>query len=295
MKRITVLLIIGVTFLCACSTTRWNRQTVVQDKDFIVTLEQQEVEDRIIGQKYDHPYQIGLQDLKKLMADLSYTEKSGLLGKEKQKPVFQTVEINRLAPVLADALAKADDSQRIRFTSFNQGKALIFSVSRETEGVMFLESGGPLNIAFSFINSEIDPTETTAYPAGFSKVDPLKTRTSGINIIPAAPYAELYVFDDGKPAPMWVVADLQKLNQAAETAPVPPAAVETETDMAPAAPVATPPVTETGKTAPVPTSEDMLQQDIKNKLKYLKELLDEGLISEQDYNAKKMELLEKID
>ena len=38
----------------------------------------------------------------------------------------------------------------------------------------------------------------------------------------------------------------------------------------------------------------MLKQDIKIKLRYLKELLDEGLITEKDYNAKKMELLGKI-
>jgi hypothetical protein len=38
----------------------------------------------------------------------------------------------------------------------------------------------------------------------------------------------------------------------------------------------------------------MLKEDIKNKLKYLKELLDEGLISEKDYTVKKMELLDKI-
>jgi len=38
----------------------------------------------------------------------------------------------------------------------------------------------------------------------------------------------------------------------------------------------------------------MLQQDIKNKLNYLKDLLNEGLISEKDYNTKKKELLDKI-
>jgi hypothetical protein len=41
-------------------------------------------------------------------------------------------------------------------------------------------------------------------------------------------------------------------------------------------------------------SEDMLKEHIKNKLKYLKELLDDGLISEEDYTGKKKELLDKI-
>ena len=46
--------------------------------------------------------------------------------------------------------------------------------------------------------------------------------------------------------------------------------------------------------APAPAGEDLLKEDIRNNLRYLKELLDEGLISEQDYAAKKMELLKKI-
>jgi len=38
----------------------------------------------------------------------------------------------------------------------------------------------------------------------------------------------------------------------------------------------------------------VLKEEIRNKLKYLKELFDEGLISEKDYTVKKMELLDKI-
>ncbi|RLB60097.1 MAG: hypothetical protein DRH08_15905, partial [Deltaproteobacteria bacterium] len=58
--------------------------------------------------------------------------------------------------------------------------------------------------------------------------------------------------------------------------------------------VAETPGTTVRKTVQVQASEDMLKEDIKNKLRYLKELLDEGLISKTDYNAKKKELLDKI-
>ena len=48
----------------------------------------------------------------------------------------------------------------------------------------------------------------------------------------------------------------------------------------------------TKETASAP--EDQFEENIKNKLKFLKELLEEGLISETDYNAKKMGLLKGI-
>ncbi len=282
MKKIAVLLIIGAAFFSACSTTKWVRTTVVKQKDFIVTLEQREEEGKIISQKYQHPFEIDLPNLVRLMKDLTYIEKVGLMNTKKQNPVFQAVEIDRLATVLADTLAKADNSQRIRFTSFNQGKALIFSVSRETEGVIFMEAHKRLNIAFNFINSELDPNDATAFPPSYSRVDPLKIKTSDTTISSVAPYAQLHKFETGKQSPMWVVADLEKLKEAASAAPVSINEVAEEA----------PPAVETP--APSKAPEDKLQQDIKGKLKYLKELLDEGLISEKDYNAKKTELLDKL-
>jgi hypothetical protein len=221
MKKTTVLLIIGTAFIFACSTTKWVRTPIVKDRYFTITLEQHQVEGNIISQKYEHPYEIELPDLEKLLRDLTYIEKAGLISQEKETMVFQEIEIERLAPALADTLAKADNSQRIRFTSYNRGKALIFSVSRETEGVIFIEPAGRLNIAFCFINSEIDPTDTTAYPPGFSRVDPLKIKTSDITINPAASYAELSSFETGEIAPMWMIANLEKLEGSTKTEQVP--------------------------------------------------------------------------
>lgn len=306
MKKIAVLLIIAVAFLYACSSNKWLRETVVKQSKFTVTFEQLQVEDAIVHQQYSHPFKIDVTILERLMGDLTYVEQVGFIGTEKEYAVFQAVEIDRLAPVLASALSQADDSQRIRFTSYNQGKAFIFSVSRKTEGVVFVEPDGRLNIAFGFINSEIDPTYTTADPPGFSRVDPLKIKSSDTTIIPTGPYAELHGFDNEKPAPMWVIADLEKLAEFAKIAPVPVllpiVEVKKETLSAPLITETRPitvPKTEITGTAVEPkttekTSENLLQQDIKNKLSYLKELLDEGLISEKDYNAKKAELLDKL-
>jgi len=293
MKRMTTLLIISASLLSACSSTQWVRTPVVREYAFNVTLEQPPGNATTAPQIYAHPYEIEQADLKQLMGDLTYTEKVGSKDANTPSPVFQAVEIDRLAPVLAEALAKADASQRVRFISFNQRQGMIFSVSQKTEAVTFIEPDGQLNIAFNYVNAERNPSETSAVYPNYSKVDPVKIKTSKSYISPL-PYAGLHQLESGEQAPMWLVADLEKMHGKASIS-APPVIKET-TDVSSAVAVET----ETdGSFSPNPEprikSEETLNEDIKNKLRFLKELLDEGLISEEDYNTKKMGLLDKVD
>ena len=293
MKRTAVLLIISAVFLSACTNTKWVRTNVDKQRDFIVTLEQQE-DGVIVRQQYDHPYEIDLVNFEKLMGGLIYIKKVGLMNKKKQNPVFQAVEIERLAPLLVDSLAKADANQRIRFTSFNLGNAMLFSDSRKTEGVVFVGSAGRLNIAFNYINSKRQPSETSAADHIYSNANPLKIQTSDNTILPSASYAELHKFETGKQAPMWVVADLERLQETISTATIPIVKVTKEVspvDSTKTGTIATPVII----TEPIHVPENLLEEEIKDKLKFIKKLLNEGLITEKDYNAKKNELLDKID
>jgi len=293
MKRISFLLIISAVITSACTSTKLVRTTVAEQYEFNVALEHQQEKGIVIQKNFAHPYEIEISYLEKLMGDLKYVEKSGLMRTEKQSPVFQASEIGRLAPVLALTLAKADASQRIRFISFNQGDFLIFSVSRKTEGVIFIEPAGRLNIAFNFINYSRQPGENTAISPSFSSIDPLKIQTSETTISATVPYAKLHKFETGKDAPMWFVADLEKLKESNSTATLP--IIQTKEGPPPAvAPKAEIKDAPFEKTEPIQASEDVLKEEIRNKLKYLKELFDEGLISEKDYTVKKMELLDKI-
>ena len=276
-------------FFPACSNTRWVRTPVTKNADVIITLEERQKEGDIVGQAYQHPCSIDKLQLKKLMGSLIYMDEVGLMGKEKKMPVFQAIEIERLAPVLAGTLAQATDSQRIRFTSFNRGKGLIFSVSRKTEGVVFMALDSRLNFAFNYINAEIRMDETKAFPEDFSHTDPLEISYADTALVESAPYFEKQTLPSGKPSPLWVAVDMEKLAAAA-----PP-------EMTPGDNLSKTPAQASEEAAagisPVPAPEPTitLQEEIKTKLIYLKELLDEGLITETDYNAKKDALLEKLD
>jgi hypothetical protein len=307
MKRFAVLFFFSAFFFSACGTARWVPSPVLKEKNIIISMEQRQENGQIVAQKYDHPYTVDLLEFKKLLEDVTYVEQIGFLGKEEKKQVFQAIEINRLVSVLANTLTKIDASQRIRFTSFNKGKGWLFSIRRKTEGVIFIKHDGRLNMAFNHINFEINPNDANTLPPDFSRLDPLKITTSDTPLIPTPTYAELHQFENGTSAPMWLVADLEKLDKATDTVPVtrietvdkaPLKTPEPEILSVPAAPSAKQidiTITETTKKTTAPATDIALQKDIKNKLKYLKELRDEGLISEQDYNTKKTELLNKID
>lgn len=294
MKRIAVLLIVSATIFSGCTSPKLVRTDVIKQFDYSVSLEHDQANEVNSLRGYAQPYVMDLAALEKLLGDLKYTEKGGLASTEQQSPVFQPAEINRLTPALVEALAKANARQRIRFLSFNQGKALMFSVPRKTEGLLFIESDGRLNLAFNSINADRKPSETTTSYAIDAKIDPLRINTSDTPITSVAPYAELHKLETGKLAPMWIIVDLEKLQGSVSQTMVPK--VKESQAVSPTNARQTEAMTTPAENAAQSqASAEALKEDIKNKLKYLKELNDEGLISEKDYNYKKMQLLDKID
>lgn len=293
MKRISLLLVLSAFGLISCASHGPVRTVIVKEYAFAVAMETGPESGPAAPPAQAKPATIVPSDIKTLMGGLRYREKAGLLGNSESAPVFQESEIDRLTPVLAEALAKAGTRQRIRFISFNQEQSALLSNSRKTEGVIFAAPDGRLHVAFNYINARRLPSESSALYSRYAEVDPLRIDSSETPLSPVAAYAEMATLATGKPAPMWVVADLEKL-RAAGGMTIPDAA---GAERIPAADSRQTPLLATPleNRAPADIPEDRLRQGIKSKLRYLKELLDEGLISESDYNAKKMELLRKID
>ncbi|RJP93675.1 MAG: SHOCT domain-containing protein [Desulfobacteraceae bacterium] len=296
--------------LSACGAARWVRTPLLEGSRTTVNLEHRVEKDQITPQHYNHPYKMPLQDVGKLLGDLAYNEKAVLLGRQNETPVFQAIEIATLAPALTDALTKASPDQRIQFTSFNKGGGLLFKNTRKTEGVLFVEPKDRINLAFNLINEDVVTAESQDSPQMYTNSDPLKVRFSDTVLIPNASYTDIKQFDNGKPAPMWVVADAGKLKEAVASAPKPaPAPVVIAPEKPIIAPFiqTSPPVTPAPKPVmepkpataapPAPAGavpQETNQQDIKNKLQYLKELYESGLITEPEYQAEKKKLLDKI-
>jgi hypothetical protein len=280
MKRFALLLICTL-LLTACAGTKLVRTPVVKDFNLNLTLEQVQEKGQTVAQNFQHPYQIEEGPLRRMLTDLTY-----VADDEKEKtPIFQGVEIDRMAGPLAEILAQADASQRIRFLSYNKKKGLLLSNTRKSEGVMFVDGEGKLNIAFNCINIDRYVNETTAVNPTFDKIDPLSIPEAETRITSLPSYARLHQFEDNQLAPMWIAVDLQQLQAAYDTTPVTaPNAAQATTESGAAA----------GAAATGGNFQDLQMENIRGKLNYLKQLVEEGLITEDDYNAKKLDLLDRL-
>ncbi|MFW6081109.1 MAG: hypothetical protein ACOC7W_04270, partial [Desulfosalsimonas sp.] len=156
MKFKIIALLMLAFFAAGCGSARWQ-ETEVSKHDGVSVKLQQRIEDgRPLQLNYSHPADIAPGALERFFRDLEYTYKAGLLGGVDQSPVFQDHEIQRLAPSVARALEKADSTRRVHFTSFNYGRDFLFTKRRITQGVVFIDEDGKLNIAFSWINQNVD-------------------------------------------------------------------------------------------------------------------------------------------
>jgi hypothetical protein len=291
MKKIAILFFMGTVFLSACSTSRWIQSPVVKESQLSVIIEHRMEDDSVIKQNYDHPYDIDLPTLEKFLTELMYTEEVGLFNNGTEKPVFQPDELERLAPALVEAMAKASPDQRIFFTSSNRGKALLFETTRKTEGIIFIEPKNKLNIAFGLINFDVEPNDINEMADSLSRIEPLTLQSSGTPLVPSLSYAKHYTLENGEQLPMSMTADIGKLRASLAAEPKQPVLQKTEPEFSKTS------VTEAKKTsAPPAVSQPEIDQKqrIKKDLGYLKELFDEGLISKEEYETKKKEVLDSI-
>jgi hypothetical protein len=312
MKRAPVILLLAVPLFCvSCKSGKWVRAGVVDEKDCKVSLEHLIVKEAIIEKNYDHPYSFDARELEEILKGLQY-QSPRLFRDPEMINVFYKKEAGMLATHLSEALGVAHTWQRVRFVSYNYGGGLIFSARRKTEGVIFLEAGHRLNIAFTQINEELDPRDVQDPDRGMTYRDPLVIFSSNSPLVPKAWYDQHYSVERSRTHPLWIVVDLNKSRKmleehfkfklqpltpeekpAEEEKPVP--VVESRPDAAGETQAAPPP-----EPAPIaaeqatPEEKALEKDDLKQSLQRLKEYYEEGLIDEEEYKKKKEEILKKL-
>jgi len=310
--KIIVGLVCCAALLWGCGA-RWVRKPVVEQQHLKVSLEHNVVDGEMADQPFNHPFDLENKKMRGLLEQLQYLKKPLIYGDAERLPVFQQVEIERLAPALVDALGRATAKQRVRFISYNTGGGLLFKKQRRTGGVVFVDGSDQLNLAFSYVNYELKDEELKRSGTAQLYTDPL-TIDSADKPIRAPGQAVRHRIKDGKKMPLWVVADIDRIDadrpiepQAVESRPSEPAAPSEEPSAVPsgesseaAEPGVEPqpePEAEARPPAPSDTRQDQWEQqksEIREKLQYLKELREADLIDEKEYEAQKEKLLEQI-
>jgi hypothetical protein len=286
MKRILILLVTAL-LLTGCIGDRWARKTILEERDVKVYLEQRIEDDLVIDQGYAHPATLDPRALAFVLEKLEYAS-SRLFRDPEPQPVFFRREAHALATPLAEALKQADATQRVRFTSFNMGGGLLFSARRRTEGVVFLEAGNRLNIAFLLINDELHMDDDPAHASPRIYGNPLAITSSHSPLLPKSWFTLRPREGDEEPHPMWAVVSLDEMKEALPVADTRPGGPGGK-DQAAVTP-------EGSKQETVPSGKQAEAESarIKEKLKLLKELFEENLIDEEEYEAGKKKLLEEL-
>lgn len=285
---------------------RWVRQTVVEQQHLKVSLEHRVVDGEMAKQPFNHPLDIEKEKLRALLDHLQYLKNPLVFGDPEKAAVFQQVELERLTPALVDALGRATENKRVRFISYNTGGGLLFKKQRRTGGVLFVDASDRLNLAFSYVNQELRDEEVRRSGTAQLYTDPLAIDSSDSPVL--APGAAVrHRMKNGKKMPMWLVADIDRLDadslsEAQAVEPRPSAAPSGESSGAvepdePGIEAKPEPEAEAMPSVSPETRQDQWEQqkaEIREKLQYLKELREADLINEKEYDAQKEKLLELI-
>ncbi len=291
---ITLFFALNSGALTGCAS-RWVRTPVVDQKLITVSLERKIVKKPSDAKVYSHPCVIESKALTMLLGQLEYLAEPLVFGEPEQEPVFQPEEILRLAPALSTALAKAYPDQRVRFVSRNRGGGLLFKKDRKTTGVVFVEKGNQLNLAFAEVNYEILTNEMTGISQTEKYPDPLSIKSSFTPLV-VPPFAEPRLTEKGNPYPLWLVVDIDDIP---DSEPAPPTAA-TPDDRPSVSPEASTPVSSKTRLERSAAGEspddswDTRKQEYTEKLQYLKELHESGLIDNNEYKNQKEKLLNQL-
>ncbi len=248
---------------------------------------------------FSHPYIVQADKLKIVLSSISYKTK-GVLGKKRGRKVFSKAEVETLAPLIADALSKSTASEYLYVHSV-QDRALLSDL--ETTFGAFV-TGEDLNMAFSRVKSR-----TRSMPGRSNRKnrqsfeDPTSIKSSGFwDLLPGE--GQSYKGDHRN----WLVINLQE--KTFEKKPlVSLAEEETEYERRSRTnPIieerlrrieeqigllstsgSNPKIHTPVQKGPNPTEGENLSK----KFRDLKELLDNDLISPEDYKYKKAELLKR--
>jgi hypothetical protein len=209
---------------------------------------------------YQHPISLSPEEVHRLLQSIQVRYQPGILhqifsGSDRQiQPAFTHDEIQRMEAGISKALESATSADRVSFRLKHPRGIFTPSI---TTGVVYLKDDRFTVILgnYQYIPS-LDARDTYSQ---FS--DPLDTQGSQTTTIVPGPFQELYKSERSRLKNRWLLVDYKALLST-------PSQLKTETPQIP--------------------------ESLEEKLNTLKRFRDQGLITEEEYQEKKKELLKEF-
>ncbi|MHC4320664.1 MAG: hypothetical protein ACYST3_00115 [Planctomycetota bacterium] len=290
LKFISLLLLFSLVFGCNTFNKKIYKKSnivgaTVDDHNASVEI-REELDEKgdVIKKNYNHPYYFTGGGLANVLSSIYYTQKSIVLGSKGKKQLYKKEELQNIIPPIISAFSMANDSQDILVFSTSD-KVLL--ADAQSYFSMFI-SNNELNIVFSDILNKKSVSDGRAFrKSNKSKFkDPFDVkRSSRWSLIPMegqrfAPGHQNWLIIDLS-SNLFGVAGSGNISNNVNDNPLQAGgrarAIERKV-----------------RTSNNFVEEKQKYQDVRDKLRELKVLSEEGLISEKDYELKKKELLNEF-
>jgi len=289
LKFICLLLLLSLATGCYSYNKKTPRKSnivgaTVNDHNTSVEIrEELDGNGNVIKKDYNHPYYFTAGGLTNILSSIFYTQKTLMLGVKGKQRLYQKEELQVIIPPILSAFSMANDSQDILVLSTVDKVLLADSQSYFS---MFI-SNNELNIVFSDILNKKSFRDGKSFrksnKAKFK--DPFEVKRSGHwNLIPM----EGQRFAPGHQN--WLIFDLSSnlfgvaSSGSGGNANNNPSHTDSRART----------IERKVRTSNNFIEEKQKYSDVRDKLKELKVLSDEGLISDEDYELKKKELLNEF-
>ena len=289
LKFVSLLLLITLTFGCSLSLPKKIHKkssivgATINDQNASVEIrEELDEQGNVIKKNFNHPYYFTGSGLANIFSSIYYKQKSLIKGSTGRRKLFRQEELQTIIPPIISAFSMATDSQDILV--FSTSDKVLLS-DRQSYFSMFI-TDSDLNIVFSTIQSKKNLTDGRAFRKSNKNKfkDPLDVKRSSFwSLVPmggqrlASGRQNWLIVDLG--SSLFGVADSDSENSINNS-------IQTGSNIS-------------AIEKKIRTNKNFIQekkkyQGIREKLRELKDLRDEELISEKDYDAKKKELLNKF-
>ena len=289
-KFISLLLLLSLVIGCYSYNKKTPRKSnivgaTVNDNNTSVEI-REELDEKgdVIKKNYNHPYYFTAGGLTNILSSIFYTQKNLMLGTKGKQRLYQKAELQVIIPPILSAFSMANDSQDILVFS-TVDKVLL--ADAQSYFSMFI-SNNELNIVFSDIQNKKSVNDGRSFrKSNKSKFkDPFEVKRSGHwNLIPM----EGQRFAPGHQN--WLILDLSSNLYGVAGGGNTSNKVD-DNSLKAGARART--IERKVRTSNNFVEEKQKYQDVRDKLKELKVLSSEGLISDEDYELKKKELLNEF-
>ena len=248
-----------------------------------VSLQSRTKDGGMAPQGYSHPAALSEGQIDRMLAAVGVEEYS-FFNWRSQGPLFTDEQRAMLAPWFVNALRKATPDQWVRFSVYGSTKLLVLTTPHLSDGICFVKDG-KFNLVLGNINFEFEEAlNVKPMPYGLDPRDRIDFPNERLTVVggPGVAPPPLVKGDKwfGKERSNWLQFDLAAFASG-------PAEIER-----PKVVVAPPPAAGTARPAPAPPAP--VSPDAADRLKKLKDLRDQGLITAEEYDKKRHEIIQGL-